>query len=285
MEQQANVGATGNLTAEQLEALELDSGSHPGPDAGHCLLEVVSLFAGEDFGDSPACVDPILAEFGRSWNDGMRSNEERAQLKRYIPLLPGTNQGAELSQLRGWMAADWLIRVCTPAWLDLSPSMAEHAAALRALAPIHGEQALAAAVPTLDKARSAAAAARAAARDAARAAARDAARAAARDAARAAARDAARDAAWDAARDAAWDAARDAAWDAAWAAAWDAAWAAAWAAALSAPTYGEARAAADKALAPTCEQLQLSAHELFLAMINAELRAESAQVPSNGEAQ
>jgi hypothetical protein len=175
------------LTDAQIAALTLDNGGHDSPDEGHCLLEVVSMFAGEPFGDSPACVDPVLAEFGRTWNDGL-PDDERQQLKRYIPLLPGTAQGDALSLKRSYLALDWSLRVCLPAWLELTPALAEHAAQLRALAPITGESALVAATPALDSARSA--------------------------------RDAARDAAWAAARDAAWDAAKAAAGDAAGAAAW-----------------------------------------------------------------
>jgi hypothetical protein len=170
-------------TEDQIAQLTLSSGAHSSPEQGHCLLEVVSMFAGEDFGDSPRCVDYVLAAFGRAWNDGMRDDQEREQLKRYIVMLPGTAQGEALSQRRGWMAADWLIRTNTPMWLDLSPKLAEHAAQLRALAPITDEQSLAAAMPALERAQAASAAA----------------------------------------RDAAWAAARDAAWAAAWAAAWDAA--------------------------------------------------------------
>ena len=200
---------TPHLTPEQLDQLQLSSGAHSDPDEGHCLLEVVSLFAGEPFSDSPACVDPVLAEFGRAWNDGMRSDAERAQLKRYIPLLPGSASGPALSEARAWLAMDWLVRTNLPAWLELSPGLAEHAAKLRALAPITGEQGLALAQPTLDHA----------------------------------------------ARDAA--AARAAAW-----------------AAASGDEYSAARTAADAALAPTCGRLQLSAHDLYLRMIN--LRAADA---------
>ncbi|MBU9262007.1 hypothetical protein KTD13_16750 [Burkholderia multivorans] len=104
------------LTIEDLETLTIHQGGHESPDEGHCLLEVVSMFAGEQFSDSPKCVDPILAQFGRSWNDGMRSDEERAQLKIYITRLPGTNKGPEHSQKRGWMAMDWIVRTYCAAW-------------------------------------------------------------------------------------------------------------------------------------------------------------------------
>jgi hypothetical protein len=165
------------LTEEQIAALHLDEGGHSDPQAGHCLLEVVSMFAGEDFGDEPECVDPVLGAFGRAWNDAL-PDAKRQELKRYIVLLPGTNQGPALSDKRAWLAIDWLIRVNVPAWLELSPATAKHAATLRALAPVLGQRQLAAAQPTLDMA--------------------------SQDAA----------AAWDAARAAAWDAARAAAWDA-----------------------------------------------------------------------
>ncbi|MEM5429369.1 hypothetical protein [Cupriavidus oxalaticus] len=240
-------------TTINIDTIILNHGGHSSPEDGHCLLEVVSMFAGEDFGDSPVCVDPILAQFGRSWNDGMRSNDERAQLKQYITRLPGTAKGPELSQKRGWMAADWLIRVHTVAWLALTPALAHHAEAIKAQPPITCKADLERVQPLLNAAKKDAAAAWAAAW----AAARDAARAAAWAAAWAAARDAAWDAAWDAARDAAWAAARDAARDAAW----DAARAAA---------YKAGKEGAAAALEPTVQQLQASAHELYSAMIDAE---------------
>ena len=39
--------ATPGLSPEQLAALRLNAGNHDSPESGHCLLEVVSLFAGE----------------------------------------------------------------------------------------------------------------------------------------------------------------------------------------------------------------------------------------------
>jgi hypothetical protein len=179
------------LTLEDLDTITLNHGSHNSPEQGHCLLEVVALFAGEKFGDKPECVDFVLASFGRSWNDGMRSDAERAQLKQYITRLPGTNKGPALSQKRGWMAMDWLIRVHTAAWLALSPGLVHHAETLKALPPITCTAELVAAQPKIDAARQDARAARAAA--------------------------------WAAAWAATWAAAGAAAWAAAWAATWAAA--------------------------------------------------------------
>jgi hypothetical protein len=245
------------INLANLDDIELASGSHTSPKQGHCLLEVVSLFANEPFGDSPECVDPVLAAFGRAWNDGMRSNEERAQLKQYITRLPGTAGSKALSEKRSWMAFDWLVRVHCAAWLALTPSLKIHADILIQMPAITCQDELNIALPKINAARDAAwdaarddardaawdavgdaawdatwdaawAAARAAAWAAARATAWDAVGDAVGDDARDDARDAAWDAAWAAARAAACDAARDAAWDAAWAAARAAARAAAW---------------------------------------------------------
>lgn len=224
------------LTIDDLDAIKLSSGKHDDAGDGHCLLEVVSMFAGEAFSDRPVCVDPVLAAFGMSWNDGLRSDDEREQLKKYITRLVGTKKGTELAKKRGWMAMDWLVRVHCSAWFALNPSLAHHAETLKSLPPITCVAELMAAQPKLDSAR----ADSVAERDAAWAAAGSAAGDAARAAARAAAGDAARDAAWDAAGSAAWAAARAA-----------------------------AGAAARDALEPTVKELQASAHDLFSRMIDA----------------
>ena len=256
---------TARLTPEQIADIELDRGNHAYPGQGHCLLEVVSLFAGEPFSDHPQCVDPVLAAFGRHWNDDLPNNEARAQLKRYIPLLPRTKRGEALSMQRSWMAFDWLVRTYLPAWLDLVPALSKHAAELRALDPITGRPEFDRALPALERAKTAATDAL----DAARAAAGDAALYAAGDAALDAARAAALYAAGDAAGYAALYAALYAAVDAAGAAAVDAVVAAA-VDASPGGEYAAARLAADRGLAPVTLKLQASAHDLYMAMINAE---------------
>ena len=71
----------------------------------------------------------------------------------------GSKKSAEVTLQRSWMSFDWLVREHLPTWLERSPACAEHAAKLRALAPITSEQQLADAKVALDQARSAAAAA------------------------------------------------------------------------------------------------------------------------------
>ena len=157
-----------------LDTVVLASGSHDSPDEGHCLLEVVSMFAGESFGDHPVCVCPVLAAFGRSWNDGMRSDDERAQLRQYIPSLIGTRSTKQIENRRAMMAMDWMIRTYAAAWLDRNPGLRLHAAALRAHPEIVDTAGLISVLPIAVAAQTDAAAARAAARDAAWASARDA---------------------------------------------------------------------------------------------------------------
>ena len=118
-----------------LDTLVLRRGGHDSFEAGACLLEATSYLAGEPWSDHPQCVSAPLATFGRAWNDGMRSDAERAQLKQYIPLLIGTAGDPAADERRAWLATDWLVRVQAPAWLRLA-GLVEHAAALAAVQPI-----------------------------------------------------------------------------------------------------------------------------------------------------
>ena len=184
-----------------LGTLTLAKGGHDTRDDGVCLLEAVAWWAHEDHTDHPACVSPVLGQFGRTLNDVLPS-AKRQELRPLISLLPGT-AGDGLDETRGYLALDWLIRTYTPAFLSLAGLSAE-ATALRDLRRIADNVAARSAGPVVRQASQKAAAAWAAAWDAAGDAAGD----AARDAAWDAARDAARDAAGDAARDAAGDALR-----------------------------------------------------------------------------
>ena len=162
--------------------IDLKRGSHSDRQNGVCALEAAAWLAGEEHSDKPQCVCSVIAAFVISWNDALPTDEDRNRLlKPLIPRLIGTASAPEVRERRSYLALDWLIRVQTPAWLDLRDDLKAHAATLRALAPVADmASAKAASAPV------------------------------------AAAWDAARDAAWDAAWDAAGAAAGDAAWDAAW---------------------------------------------------------------------
>jgi hypothetical protein len=223
------------MTKEQRRELDLDklvlaSGSHKSPKDGFCVMEAVAFVAGEPHSDNPQCASRVIGAFLRRWNDDL-DDAGRQMLRPYILRLVGTRASAEIEQRRGWLAADWMIRQCTPAWLDLA-GLTEQAAALRALPEIISPQ-------TLNGAKRSIYAARSKVDDSGAAA---------------------WAAAWAGAGDAAWDASGAAAWVAAWAGAGDAAWAAAGDAAWAAA--GDA-----KDLKPTKLALQNSALVLLDKMI------------------
>jgi hypothetical protein len=184
------------LIQERLEESKnwsLKSGAHNRNDEGKaCVMEVVAYVAGEEWSDTPVCACPVIGAFMRNWNDGLPSDAKRTELLGpFVPRLVGSKSNAAVELKRSYLALDWLVRVCTPAWLELA-GLKEHADLCRQLGELHDEASCKLATETVEKARSASAAASAAARAAAWYA--------AWDAARAAARAAAWDAAWDAAR-------------------------------------------------------------------------------------
>lgn len=212
-----------------LSTVRFGTGAHgattaPTGERDLCIMEAVALVAGEPWSDHPACASPVVSAFLRTWNDALREHDRDRLLPAavWVPRLVGSRGDEATEERRAYLALDWLVRVYTPAWLDLVPSLASHAAALRALPEIVD-------LTTAGLARDPVRAAEEAARDAAWYAAEDFARdagsaaeyfawsaagVAAEDAALAAARHAAGSAAWVAAgyaaRDAAWSAARDA---------------------------------------------------------------------------
>lgn len=220
-------------SARLAQITTLDHGAHRHFEDGVCAMEAVAFIAGEKHSDHPACASPVIGAFMRAWNDGLPQEDRDALILPLIPHLVGTRGSRALENRRATMAADWLVRVHTPAWLRLA-GLTTQADALAGLPEITDFANTPSLRGPLEAARKDAAAAWAAAR------------AAAGDA-------------WDAAG----DAAGAAAWDAAGAAAGDAARAAA----------GDARAAAGDAakakLEPTRLELQQSALALVERMITA----------------
>jgi hypothetical protein len=119
---------------EQLlsDEFKLDAG-HSSFDRGHSATEVVAWLTGNDHTASPPCLSPVLRAFLQRLNDTL-DDENRQRLKPYLPRCAGT-AGDGKDELRGWLAADWAVRVAAPTWLELA-GVTESAAALRALAPI-----------------------------------------------------------------------------------------------------------------------------------------------------
>jgi hypothetical protein len=233
------------------------TGSHKSRKDGMCLMEAVAYVAGEKHSDRPKCACPVISAFLRSWNDAIPNDDRRRELlEPFVFRMVGTKTTAATEEQRSFMCLDWLVRVHTPAFIDLAPVLQPHAVNLRSLSPITDIEAAIAAGETV---RAVWADVWAAAGSAARAAARAAVWDSACAAAGAAVWAAAGAAAWAAAGTAAWDAAARAA---ARAAVWDSAWAAAGAAVWAA--VGDS---AEAALNTTVEDLQVSASCLVDRMI------------------
>jgi hypothetical protein len=67
----------------------LAAGAHSAGEGQACVMEYVSILAGEHFSDSPSCTDPVLAAAARSVNDWM-TDEGRHLLVPLIGRLFGT---------------------------------------------------------------------------------------------------------------------------------------------------------------------------------------------------
>jgi hypothetical protein len=254
----------------------LKPGVHDENNEGNlCAMEAVAFIAGESWTYEPACACPVITSIMISWNDSLPTDADRDRLlKPLIPRLVGTKSDSRVEERRAYLQLDWLMRVHAPRFLELSPSLASYAQAMRDLPEITDSAGATAASELARRASQAGAdlgdpsrdvewaAARSIARDATWEAAFDAARAACGDSVaagtegiiEASTRAVVWDAAWHAAAAAAWTGSRNTARAAAEDAGSDAAAAAAW-------------DGAEKVLAPTVDWLQLSAVDLLCRMI------------------
>lgn len=102
-----------------------------------CAMEAVAYIAGEPWSDSPACVCPTLASFGRAWNDALPDTLRNELLLPLIPRFVGTAGGERLAERRAMLAVDWLVRSYTPAALRRA-GLTDQAARLAGLPEITG---------------------------------------------------------------------------------------------------------------------------------------------------
>lgn len=66
----------------------LSAGSHAHPKKGACLMEYVSMIAGEPFSDNPICTDPVVAGCAIRVNDEYREGEYEARSRDLTPYIP-----------------------------------------------------------------------------------------------------------------------------------------------------------------------------------------------------
>lgn len=123
------------INQERLSQISnLKSGNHEPNDIDMCTMEAVAYVAGEPWSDAPQCACPVITKFIVSWNDSLLSDADRNRLlKDLIPKIVGTRSSKEIEDRRSYMAVDWLIRVYTPHWIALIPSLDSYAKTLRGL--------------------------------------------------------------------------------------------------------------------------------------------------------
>jgi hypothetical protein len=149
-------------------ALKLSRGAHA-PDSGQgCLLEITSCLYGEAWSDSPPCVSPSLAAFGRTTQDWF-NDEERQLLLPFTVRLGNTVAPALVEQRRVYAFADFAVRIAAPIALE-AVGLNSAAHQLRDLALVDSSESARSAARSAGAAARAAGAAARAARFAARSA-------------------------------------------------------------------------------------------------------------------
>jgi hypothetical protein len=94
------------MTEVSHQTVRLSQGKHRGPDHGACVMELSSMLAGEPFSDRPRCVDPVIAGFLRTYNDGI-DDDRRQDLYPLAAEVVGTRSVAGVQAERARMCLAW----------------------------------------------------------------------------------------------------------------------------------------------------------------------------------
>ena len=94
------------MTQLSHQTVRLSQGKHRGPDHGACVMELSSMLAGEPFSDRPRCVDPVIAGFLRTYNDGI-DDARRQDLYPLAAEVVGTRSVAGVQAERARMCLAW----------------------------------------------------------------------------------------------------------------------------------------------------------------------------------
>jgi hypothetical protein len=96
----------GEVEAARLQ-FRLEPGSHRSPDDGVCIVEFVSMLAGEPFSDRPRCVCDVIGAFLRAWND-RAGYVDRQRLIPYASRVIGTSGNRAATRARRDLCLDWV---------------------------------------------------------------------------------------------------------------------------------------------------------------------------------
>jgi hypothetical protein len=94
------------MTHASHQTVRLSQGKHRDPDHGACVMELASMLAGEPFSDRPRCVDPVIAAFLRTYNDGI-DDKRRQDLYPLAAEAVGTRSVGSVQAERARMCLDW----------------------------------------------------------------------------------------------------------------------------------------------------------------------------------
>jgi hypothetical protein len=94
------------MTHASHQTVRLSQGKHRDPDHGACVMELASMLAGEPFSDRPRCVDPVVAGFLRTYNDGI-DDRRRQDLYPLAAEVVGTRSVRAVQAERARMCLRW----------------------------------------------------------------------------------------------------------------------------------------------------------------------------------
>jgi hypothetical protein len=94
------------MTHASHQTVRLSQGKHRDPDHGACVMELASMLAGEPFSDRPRCVDPVIAAFLRTYNDGI-DDRRRQDLYPLASAVVGTRSVSSVQAERARMCLRW----------------------------------------------------------------------------------------------------------------------------------------------------------------------------------
>ena len=88
------------------QTVRLSQGKHRDPEHGACVMELSSMLAGEPFSDRPRCVDPVIAGFLRTYNDGI-DERRRQDLYPLAAEVVGTRTVSSVQAERARLCLEW----------------------------------------------------------------------------------------------------------------------------------------------------------------------------------
>jgi hypothetical protein len=94
------------MTHASHQTVRLSQGKHRDPDHGACVMELASMLAGEPFSDRPRCVDPVIAGFLRTYNDGI-DERRRQDLYPLAAAVVGTRTVSSVQAERARLCLRW----------------------------------------------------------------------------------------------------------------------------------------------------------------------------------